>query len=145
MFTHTQKNSNREVELACMAACIHAHKLAKVVDEESVDALESRMMSEETSASEHALVQCATFYALAGGAESWKAKGMAERALQMKPDLHQARTLLGWIELGGGGGAGGDDDWDDDFGVASPGAGAQREDTSTTCWTLRGETASWRR
>jgi tetratricopeptide repeat protein 21B len=92
------------------------------VDEESVDALESRIMAEESGASEHSLVQCATFYALAGGADAWKAKGMAERALQMKPDYHQARTLLGWIELGGGGGGGGDDDWDDDLGVASPGA-----------------------
>ena len=97
------------------------------MDEESVDALESRMMSEESSASEHALVQCATFYALAGGADAWKAKGMAERALQMRPDFHQARTLLGWIELGGGPGGGGEDDWDDDLGmggIGSPGGGA---------------------
>ena len=110
-----------------MAACIHAHKMAKVVDEESVDHLESRMLSEESSASEHALVQCATFYALAGGAESWKAKGMAERALQINRDYHQAQTLLGWIELGSGG-AGGDDDWDDDdLGIASPGASKDAE------------------
>ena len=64
---------------------------AKVVDEESVDSLESRMMGEESGASEFALLQCATFYSLAGGAEAWKAKGMAMRALQMKPDFHQVR------------------------------------------------------
>ena len=57
---------------------------------------------------------------------------MAQRALQMKPDHLQARTLLGWIELtskGGGGGGGDDeDDWDDDdMGASNPGAGVDAE------------------
>ena len=78
------------MELACLAACIHAHKLAKVVDEESVDSLESRLMGEESGASEHALVQCATFYHLAGGAEA--------RGLTLSP-LSSARPAVGCLSF----------------------------------------------
>ena len=82
-----------------MAACVHAHKMARVVDEESVENYENRLVSEEHVASASALVECATFYHLAGGAEAWKARDMAERALELSPDEHRAQTLLGWIEL----------------------------------------------
>ena len=58
---------------------------------------ENRLVSEEHVASASAL--CATFYHLAGGAEAWKARDMAERALELSPDEHRAQTLLGWIEL----------------------------------------------
>ena len=36
----------REISLACVAASIHAHKMARIVDEESVDALEDMMHRE---------------------------------------------------------------------------------------------------
>ena len=95
-----------------MAACVHCHKMARVVDEDAVDTYETRMMGEEHGASDHALVHCATFYHLAGGADSWKAKSMVERVLDANPNHTDARTLLGWIELTGSGV--GEDDWDDD-------------------------------
>ena len=108
----------REISLACVAASIHAHKMARIVDEESVDALEDRMHREESDANERALLACANFYALAGGPDSWRAKGMAERALRMaRGDAFDAKTLLGWIELAPE--AAGKDD-DDDLGLGAP-------------------------
>ena len=68
----------REISLACVAASIHAHKMARIVDEESVDALEDRMHREEGDANERALLACANFYALAGGPDSWRARAMAD-------------------------------------------------------------------
>ena len=108
----------REISLACVAASIHAHKMARIVDEESVDALEDRMHREEGDANERALLACANFYALAGGPDSWRARAMAERALRMaRGDGFDAKTLLGWIELTTEA-AGGDDD--DDLGLGAP-------------------------
>ena len=99
MLTH----ADRDIELACMAAIVHAHKSARVVDEDSVERYETRVLSEEQSASATALVECATFYHLAGGPDAGRAKDTARRALDLAPGDVRAKTLLGWIEMTGRG------------------------------------------
>jgi tetratricopeptide repeat protein 21B len=91
------------MKLACMAAIVHAHKSARVVDEESVERYETRMLSEEHDASSTALVECATFYHLTGGPDAGKAKEMVRRALNLDANDQRGKTLLGWIEMTGRG------------------------------------------
>ena len=96
-------HADRDIELACMAAIVHAHKSARVVDEDSVERYETRVLSEEQGASATALVECATFYHLAGGPDAGRAKDTARRALDLAPGDVRAKTLLGWIEMTGRG------------------------------------------
>ena len=122
-------HSDRELELACMAACVHAHKQARVVDEESVEHLENRIAREEAHASPRSLLLCATFYSLApSSAESWRGKELAERALETEPGFLEAKSLLAWIELTGAGGAAQEDEWDEDLGPGTPGGPAAKTD-----------------
>ena len=88
-------HADRDIELACMAAIVHAHKSARVVDEDSVERYETRVLSEEQGASATALVECATFYHLAGGPDAGRAKDTARRALDLAPGDVRAKTLLG--------------------------------------------------
>jgi tetratricopeptide (TPR) repeat protein len=103
-----------------MAAIVHAHKSARVVDEDSVERYETRVLSEEQGASATALVECATFYHLAGGPDAGRAKDTARRALDLAPGDVRAKTLLGWIEMTGrGDGDAGDGDLGTGTGTAS--------------------------
>ena len=93
-----------EMDLAIMAAIVHAHKSAKgVVDVESVESYEGRLIEEQESASASALVECALFYHLSNGPDSGKAKETAMKALDTDSNDSRAKTLLGWIELTGRG------------------------------------------
>ena len=113
-------HADGDIELACMAAIVHAHKSARVVDEDSVERYETRVLSEEQGASATALVECATFYHLAGGPDAGRAKDTARRALDLSPGDVRAKTLLGWIEMTGrGDGDAGDGDLGTGTGTAS--------------------------
>mmetsp|Transcript_26568 Transcript_26568/g.85189 ORF Transcript_26568/g.85189 Transcript_26568/m.85189 type:complete len:1185 (+) Transcript_26568:168-3722(+) len=90
-------SQGQEVEVAAIAASIYAHRLAKIVDEEAVMELETRLLNEERNASERKLLHTAMFYWHTGSVE--KAKGMVERVMRIQPNYTQGKTLMGWIEL----------------------------------------------
>ena len=104
-------HADGDIELACMAAIVHAHKSARVVDEDSVERYETRVLSEEQGASATALVECATIYHLAGGSRRRARQGHSAAGVGPLARGRPREALLGWIEMTGrGDGDAGDGD-----------------------------------
>uniref|UniRef100_A0A7S0S5T6 Tetratricopeptide repeat-like domain-containing protein n=1 Tax=Chlamydomonas leiostraca TaxID=1034604 RepID=A0A7S0S5T6_9CHLO len=87
-----------DLELAAAAAMLQAHESAKVVDQDAVMELQTKLEVEESTASDAAALHLASFYSLTKSKE--RARGLAERVLRMQPDNGQALVLLGWVILG---------------------------------------------
>ncbi|KAK9829513.1 hypothetical protein WJX72_006291 [[Myrmecia] bisecta] len=90
--------SSPEVGLAALAAMVQAHKSAKIVDDEAVLDLTTRLEVQEAIAPEQALLQLATYHWHTKSCEC--ARGLVERALRSSLSATPATlSLLGWIIL----------------------------------------------
>ena len=87
--------SYQEVALPRILLQIHAHKQARVIDEETLQDLEFYLPNEEKSATERALYFSAVICWLIG--ETRKAKDYCNNILRVQPSYYQATTLLGWM------------------------------------------------
>ncbi|KAL6760145.1 intraflagellar transport protein [Haematococcus lacustris] len=85
------------LELAAAAAMVQAHESAKVVDQDAVMELSTKLEVEESSASDASLLHLAHLYSLSSSRE--RARGLVERVLRVQPDNSQALVLLGWVIL----------------------------------------------
>ena len=103
-------HADGDIELACMAAIVHAHKSARVVDEDSVERYETRVLSEEQGASATALVSARRF--TTSPADHDRGAPRTQRSGRWtSPGDVRAKTLLRWIEMTGrGDGDAGDGD-----------------------------------
>ncbi|MEW5313286.1 MAG: hypothetical protein WDW38_004868 [Sanguina aurantia] len=86
-----------DLELAAAAAMLRTHESAKIVDQDAVMDLQSRMDALERSASESASLHLASFLLYTNSKE--RARSLVERVLRNQPDNPLAHTLLGWIVL----------------------------------------------
>ena len=89
--------SYAEVAMPRMILSIHAHRQARVVDEETVEDLALQLQNEEQNATERALYVSALLLWLTG--EPGKAEGYCRDILRVQPNYHQASVLLAWIQM----------------------------------------------
>ena len=87
----------REVELCVLLAMVHAHRSARIIDEEAVAVLETRIVDAEARASEPGLVEAATLLWHLGSYQ--RSMSMAEKVLRTQPNSVGAKCLLAWVSI----------------------------------------------
>ncbi|KAL3696933.1 hypothetical protein R1sor_011009 [Riccia sorocarpa] len=93
-------SEKREVEVAVVAAMLHAHRLCAVVDREEIELLEQRLQVTEKCSSEKALFLAATLYLCLGETSNIKkVREMTTRILQIQQSYAPYECLSGWIGL----------------------------------------------
>eukprot|EP01012_Entosiphon_sulcatum_P028886 TRINITY_DN3505_c0_g1_i1.p1 TRINITY_DN3505_c0_g1~~TRINITY_DN3505_c0_g1_i1.p1 ORF type:complete len:1334 (+),score=365.73 TRINITY_DN3505_c0_g1_i1:81-4082(+) len=87
----------REIHYALLAAMLHAHRRSKLIDSEAVDELEAKLMVDEKTATEQAIVQTACFFWHLG--DHAKAREYVQKVATYSDEYITAATLRGWIDL----------------------------------------------
>ena len=93
----SQLQGRREIDLCTLIAMVHAHRSARIIDEEAVRELEARIAEAESRATEPGLVQAATLLWHLGSCQ--RSMGMAEKVLRTQPNSEGARCLLAWVSI----------------------------------------------
>ena len=86
-----------DVKVASSAACLHAHKLCRLVDQEAVEMLELKVQSDQARAKPSDLLQAASFYCHVGQFND--ARDLVNNVLEREQNNQAAQNLRGWVDL----------------------------------------------